>query len=328
MAAKVKGVKGAPDPSLDPYDDQDMDDMGVDQNMDWERPKGRFPIVPLVLVVLFIGGLTAIFGFNVFNIRDGVIFPPLRNLPVVGNLIPGPDPAVTYVYVNGYMVPEVPVQEPQAPEIDANIVALMAELEATRAELNQALALNEQFEETVTALQTYRDLITDFNQQREQFDYMVAMGDPNAFASFYEEMFPENAAQLFAQIRATQQVDRQFRNYARTYAEMNTDAAAEVFAIMLNQNPLLLVQIIETFNTVQRADVFNEMEAADVARITHLMEPDAVAEDLLPPVPIFDGPTPLVPVIAAPDPVPMTALVEMAGGDEEDAEDSDEEAEL
>jgi flagellar motility protein MotE (MotC chaperone) len=277
------------------------------------RNKRRLPILPIALILIIVGGLTAIFGFNVFNIRDRHIYPPLRGLPIVGNLIPGGE--VQTVYVDGELV-EVPAEAADAAGLEESVALLTAELEETSEALRLAETLNRQYEESISVLQRYRDLVTEYRENRARFDEMIAMGDPQAFAEFYETVEPDNAARLFAQIRANQQVDREFRRYAATYAEMNTDEAAAVFTILLTTNPGLLLDILATFNNIQRAEVFNEMEAADVAVITTLMAPDTIPADILPPVPLITGG----------EPIPVIPVADAAEEDEIDEDEEPEEA--
>ena len=302
MAARTRVT---PDPN-DQYDDQDQD---FDQDISGGRKsRKRTVIIPIVLVLVLVGGLTAILGFNVFNIRDQYIMPPLRNIPFVGNFIPeaaGFKYVYEYQYIDGEYV-EVAVAVAVEPElapaaIPEDVIALMEELEATRIALAQAQALNEQYAESVLVLQTYRDFITHYREQRQLFDEMVAMGDPDAFAAFYEEVDPDNAARLFTLIRARREVDREFRRFAATYAEMNTDEAASLFSLLLASNSELLINILLTFNTAQRAAIFNEMDSADVAVITILMEPYTDVMDVLPPVPLIDGTAMQVPLITLAD---------------------------
>lgn len=297
-------------------DDQDLDqDIDTDIETSEERPKRRKgPIIFVGFGLIVIGALVAILGFNVFEIRDQYIFPPLRSVPFVGQFIP----AGEYIYVDGELV-GIPVD---TAELEGVIYDLAAQLEAVREELAVAQTLNGQQAQTITVLQVYRDFITNYRENRQQFDEMIAMGDPGAFAEFYEQVEPENAARLFSHIRATREVDREFRRYAATYAEMNTDEAAAVFTLLLTQNPTLLLRIIETFNTARRAEVFNEMEASDVAIITILMEPDTMPEDILPPIQIIDGGATPIPVIT------MADAAEEDDEEEEEAEEEDDEDEV
>jgi len=271
-----------------------------DMNGNEVRKKSKAPIIIiLVLFLLIVGAAAAVFGLNIFNIRDGYIMPVLRDIPIVGNLIP--EPAQT-VYINGELV-EIPVAADTS-ELEALIAALTTELTETQAALSQAEALNSQFAETVSVLQTYRDIITEYRQNRQDFDEMIAMGDPPNFAAFYESVDPENAARLFAMITAQQQFDRAFRNFAATYSAMGADAA-ELFSIMLTSNPELLIDILTSFNTAQRTTVLTEMPPEEQAIITMLMAPDAVMADILPPIPVIGAPpAPPIPVIGAEVAVP------------------------
>lgn len=318
MAARTRRTPG---PDLDPDDDQDIDSGEQDGYLMDNRSKGsKAPIIIIIVVVLLIGGIAALLITNVGNIRDQRVLPLLRAIPFVGNIIPDGDVQYEYVYVDGELVAvRVEPDETVPAEEIGDIVALREELEAAQAALAQAQALNSQYEETVRTLQTYRDFITLYRERQQRFDEMIALGDPDAFAAFYEEVEPDNAARLFQQIRAVREVDREFRRYARTYTEMNTDEAAAVFTLLLTQNPGLLIRILETFNTDQRAEVFNEMEAQYVAIITIMMEPHTAPADILPPIPLIDG---------AAEPIPVVTATLADALEEEELADPEEDAEV
>ena len=277
--------------STDMTDDLNaIGDMDVKRDISGESAKRKLPIISVALSLLVVGGLTAVFGFNAFNIRDQHIWPFLREIPFVGGLIS--DEVTQGLYVDGQPM-EIPV--------DASVIALMAELEIAQTALIQAQALNEQYAETVGVLREYRDIITEYRENRQRFDQMVALGEQLAFTAFFESMDPENAANLYSQIQTAQQADREFRRYAATYREMSPENAAEVFAILLNTNPELLLEILHTFNNAQRAAVFSAMEASEVAVITILMAPDVNPVDILPSVPLIDGNVTPVPVVTVAD---------------------------
>jgi len=319
MAARTRAI----DPDLDPVDD-------IDEDLD-DKPRkrgGRKAALIIFFVFLFIliGGFVAIIALNLFGVRDEHIYPALRNVPFVGQFIPSQYYEIQLVYdeeSGEYVEVRVAVDPPVVEEVPVDVgpteevLELMAEIEALQAALSQAQSLNAQYEETVQVLATYRDFITEYRENRQRFDAQVALGDPNAFAEFYETVDPENAARLFSYIRATQQEERDFRRYASTYHTMNSSEAAEVFAILLATDAPLLVRILNTFNHLQRAETFNEMEPADVAVITRLMVPDTPVLELFPSIPVFAGPgapipqfTPDTPPAAAEEPAAEEEAVE------------------
>ena len=293
MAARTRSVR-APDP--DPIND--FDDIDQIADIGEGRRRRIFPIISIIFLLLLIGTLTAIMVFNLFNIRDQHIYPALRGVPLIRNIIPAAQVEYVYVYIDGEYVavavePVVEIPPVDVAEFYETIAALTADIETAQSALNQAQALNRQYEETVQVLQVYRDFITEYRLNRQRFDEMIARGDPAAFAEFFRTVDPDTAARLYERIRADQQEDRNFRRYAATYHNMNSSEAGEVFTILLATDPGLLVRILNTFNTVQRAEVFNEMEPADVAAITRLMVPAALATDILPEIPLIGGGTPI-----------------------------------
>ncbi|MCL2398205.1 MAG: hypothetical protein FWC91_00500 [Defluviitaleaceae bacterium] len=241
-----------------------------------DSPDGGVPVIPLLIGFVLIVALVAILVFNVFNIRDGILLPPFQGIPLVGNIATGGD---AYITVDGDVVIAA----------DSTIAEVMAEVEALRAQLNTATALNTQYEETIRAMSIYRDFITTYRTDRFRLDQAIASGDPVEFSLWYENMEPGNAAYLYQQIQIVQRVDREFRRFANTYSQMNPEDVAPVFTVLLNNNPDLLIRILQTFNNAQQAGIFAEMQYVDVARITMLLEPDADVTGILPNVVQLDN---------------------------------------
>jgi len=321
------------DQDVDQMDDLDQDIQDIDQDdAQGNRRKRRIPIIPITILLLVIGSLTAVFGFNVFNVRDGFIYPALSNIPFVGNLIPSTGEYTyeyEYVYQEGeWVLVAVPVPVPPAQEVPdedaADVEALLSEIEELRAALAQAEAINEESSRTIVAMRESHELITQYRHERELLEQTTALDNPDAFLAFFSTMDPDRAANIYAHIRATNQQDREFRRYASTYHRMDTGEAAEVFTLLLSMNPDLLIDILWTFNNDQRAEIFNEMEAEHVAIITILMEPDVDSIGVLPPIQMIGGAAaPPVPVFAAVADTPP-APTEPEAADDGDEEESEE----
>lgn len=47
------------------------------------KKKGKGKIIFLIILLLIVGAAVAVFGFNVFNLRDEYVYPVLREVPVV-----------------------------------------------------------------------------------------------------------------------------------------------------------------------------------------------------------------------------------------------------
>lgn len=324
------------DQDVDQYDDLDQDIQDIDQDDSQVKKRGRWkkPLILIVVLLVFVGSLTAVFGFNVLNVRDGFVYPALRGVPFVGSLVP---PAGDFVYEYEYVYEEgewhlvaVPVFVPYEPTPQEDVVdveALLLELEELRIALAQAEAINDESSRTIVAMRESHDFITYYRQSRAEFEEMIALGDQDAFLTFFSMVDPDRAANIYAHIRAANQLDRDFRRYASTYHRMDTGEAAEVFTLLLTMNPDLLIDILWTFNNDQRAEIFNEMEAEHVAIITILMEPDMDPTGILAPIQIIDAPiAPPVPVFAAvADAAPTPTEPEEDG--EEEAEDEESEME-
>lgn len=291
----------------------------VDDNSASKPKKKKWVIViPIILAFIFIGGLTAIFGFNVFNIRDGLIYPPLRVIPIVGNFIP--ESGELYIEVDGQQVAVQQVVD--VSELQAALEEKMAEVEQLRTELNRAEIIQRQYESDIAILRERQGRIDEYEQMRARFEVMIAEGDPNAFAEFFERVYPERAEAIFARIRFQTEADRAFRRYVNALIEMEPRDAGEVVSVFLVTDPELLIRKLRHMNPVQLAEIYSELEPAEAVIIMRLLEPDMEPPvGLLPPIPLIDNVSlPPPPVITIGTPAPAVQP------DYEDEEDEDEDA--
>jgi hypothetical protein len=90
---------------------------------------------------------------------------------------------------------------------------------------------------------------------------------------------------------------------------MDVESFAEFVPHMLNVNPGLLIQILQTKSTARLAAIYNELDEQPLAVITQLMLPTADAAMLLQDVPLI-APPPLI-VVPAPG-LPPAPVIEPA----------------
>ncbi|MCL1998138.1 MAG: hypothetical protein FWG65_05145 [Turicibacter sp.] len=267
-------------------------DKNADPSANVGKKKGKAGLIIFLAVLLvFVGGGVAIFAFNVFDLRDGQVFPLMRQIPFVGDFIPG-EQEYEYVEIDGVMV-AVPVAQPEEevePEDTEEVLQLRAEVEMLQAALNEAQTLNGEQATTIAGLASYQASITQYRDERDQFEEMIARSDPDAFATFFESVDPDRAAAIFAEILANREVDRVFRQFANTYATMDVGDLAELFTTLLPTNSDLVIAIYDTFNVARRAEVLAELPVEDRATITLLTEPTGIPiVPTLPEIPIIDG---------------------------------------
>jgi hypothetical protein len=131
------------------------------------------------------------------------------------------------------------------------------------------------------------------------------------------------------------QFNDDFRRYASTFSAMDANAAAKTLEGMLTTNPNLVIDILWSISTDNRAAILNELQNENprsASRIARLMEPERVELPVAtaPPLPI---PTPPPSAVIADEPIDGEEILESdeeaqdeveADTDETDADETDE----
>ena len=234
---------------------------------DEKKGGGIAKILTVVFISSFLGLVVAIaliLYFNLFNIRDRYVTGWVRNIPIVGTMLIPDEEEVTLAVDRG------------APRNE-----LIAEIERLEVALRQS---NERFDllnESVADLNSEVERLRIFeeerlvlNMEREEFDRLIAHGDPVNFAQFFENMDPENAEALYRELVVAQQMDREVRRFINTFSAMEDDDAAAIAEEMLARGDMrLVVRILSNLRAEQAGAILAAMEPENAAAVAIQMEP-------------------------------------------------------
>ena len=197
-------------------------------------------IIFIIIVVIPI----AIIGFNVGNIRDRYLRPGLERIPIINNLLPPLEEQIE----------EQPIDEKQQ-----TIDSLTAEIE----ELNKEIARLREFEQTQV----------EFRAEKEEFDRMIALNDPQAYANFYESISPENAEELYRQAINQEVTDKEFKDYIQTFETMKKDAATTILEELIITDMDLVITILDNLSSKKRSEILGAMDPQNAASCSRLLSP-------------------------------------------------------
>lgn len=228
-------------------------------------------IATLFIVVLWIAVVCVIIKLDIGGFGSGVVTPLLKDVPIVNKILPGvsltettnPDSYGGYSSLQEAVdkIKELEVEMEQIRTVsnskDADISRLVAE--------NQRLS---EFEEKQVEFQRIR---TEFYEE-----VIYAENGPGAeeYRKYYEEMNPETAEYLYKQVIIQEQESQKVQDYARAYSEIKPKEAAAIFDNMTD-NFDLVAKILRTMNAKSRGEILAQMNEANAARLTKIMDPDS-----------------------------------------------------
>jgi flagellar motility protein MotE (MotC chaperone) len=230
-----------------------------------ERPKKKKNrlALPLIAAATLVA-LAAVLHFNIFSLRDRFVYPLLRRVPIVQSFVPAEAAAS-----------QDPIYSMGPEELRSEVLKLKLQLEEAEAEIDRARSQSAGYLEQVKTLQAFEEQQVAFKQDKAAFDEMIALQDPDAFASYYERISPENAERLYPRAAGEAGQASQVKKYAQTFAQMDESSAAAALEQLIPTDMDLVVMVMGSLGADVAGEIFDQMSPANVAAITKRMAPVA-----------------------------------------------------
>ncbi len=226
-------------------EDLDLIDEDLDDETDEPKKKKGGCLLKLLIFLIIIAIPIALISFNVGNIRDKYLRPGLEKMPIVKNLLP-------------------PLEEEQQEE------EVVDEKQQTIDSLTKEI---EELNKEVTRLKEFEQAQLQFKAEKEEFDKMIALNDPKAYASFYESIAPENAEELYKQAINQEVTDKRFKDYIQTFETMKKDAVATILEELMVTDMDLVITILENLTSDKRSEILSAMDPKNAASCSKLLAP-------------------------------------------------------
>lgn len=264
----------------------ELEDIGIKERK--KEKKGGFPFVPVIVLLVIIGVIVAILGYDVFGARERWIMPYVRNAPLVGRFFPEPDEAAEEIDEGMYA-------SMTSDEISAIVSAFEQKIESLESELRIAGKKHEADESTIALLREMTDQMDAFRREKARFDEAIAKGDPVAYKDFFESVSPENAERLYTEAAETVKYNSEAKKIVNLFAEMDESAAAQTLEDLLLTNTDMVVGICKQLGPRTLALIMEEMTPPSRAALTRLMYPESPAYMSTQPAQGSPAPTPEAP---------------------------------
>jgi flagellar motility protein MotE (MotC chaperone) len=235
---------------------------------------GKLMVLILVLLII-ISIFSALIKFDVANIGSKYAYPLLKDIPVVNLILP--------------TKAEETISSEQSQIIEyafENVDEAVERLKVTETLLKDKEIEIEKLLEQVKLLQdenarlkVFEENQVKFDERKKEFDELVVLGegvpDIKQFRAFYEEIKPENAADIYEQVIIIDKYNEEVLNIASSYQQMKPSNAALILSKMTTSSSKMkmVVQILNNIDTEQRGAILSAMDTKVAARITEYMFP-------------------------------------------------------
>lgn len=239
-----------------------------------EEP-GGMPVflVTVIIVLVWIAILCVLIKLDVGGIGSGVLKPLLQNVPVVNKILPEePIPSD-----NGIVKDEYSGYTSVKEAVDQ-----IRRLERELADAQEKNLLHDdevaELRAEIQRLQNFENDQLEFERIKTEFyeEVVYAENGPGAeeYQKYYQSMDPATAEYLYKQVVQEEAASQLVKEYAEAYAAMKPKDAAAIFDTMTDDLNLV-AKILGAMGTDERGDILGQMDEANAARVTKIMDPEA-----------------------------------------------------
>lgn len=240
------------------------------QDMDKEEQGGGGRILTVLIIVLIVLIWLAIFAllikFDVGGLGSEILRPVLKDIPVINRILPDVSEEQE-AYENAYPYKNLGEAVEYIKKLEEEVDKLIEE----NSDYASRLA---EMQKELDSLRHYEEEQEAFAELREKFDNEVVYNDKasstDEYIKWYESMYPNNAANIYAELLERQMIEDNIQLYADYLAGMEPGDAADILSEMTS-NIDLVCRLLDCMKKSQVSDIISNMESLFAARIVNRM---------------------------------------------------------
>lgn len=221
-------------------------------------------LIVIVIVLIWLGVFIVLVKADVGGFGSNVLAPVLQDVPVINKILPegsASDRTDDYDYT--------------LDEAIDKIKELEMELDSQSSTNGVDSSYIEQLEAEIERLQEFEDQQDEFAEQKKEFDEEVVYTD-NApdieeYQKYYEQIDPDNAAEIYRQVVEEEQYNEKVEAAAKRYAEMEPSSAAAILDQMTSADLDMVCSILDSMDSEQSGLILAAMDSNVAAKITKRM---------------------------------------------------------
>lgn len=244
------------------------DELDLEKKDDEEKGNGFVSfLLALVIIVIWLVIFALLIKMDVGGIGS-MLRPVLKNVPVVNKVLPEMSDE-ELMEETGYKYKSLAEAIDRIKELEAEVADYQNNNNSSSDQISQLQA-------EIARLKVYEDNQEDFLKQKEEFDKQVVFNDNapaiSEYKSWYESIYPDNAAKIYKEVTERLQFSQQVQDWATTYSKMDSDKAAAVLEEMTG-DAYVVTRILMCMTPKQRAAILQEMDPVYAAKLTAIMFP-------------------------------------------------------
>lgn len=241
-----------------------MQDTGKDEKGGSGRVLTTLIVILIVLIWLAIFAL--LIKFDVGGLGSEVLRPVLKDIPVINRILPDVSEEQE-AYENAYPFKNLGEATEYIKELEEKVDKLIEEN-------SDYASRQEEMQKEIDSLRHYEEEQEAFAELRKQFDSEVVYNDKapstKEYIKWYEAMYPNNAANIYADLLEKQMIEDNIQLYADYLAGMDAGDAADILSEMTSDIDLVC-KLLGCMKKSQVSDIISNMDRLFAARIIDRM---------------------------------------------------------
>ncbi len=224
-------------------------------NTGLERPnKSRGSRVVVLIVILIV---VIAMGVSVFVFREPIL-GFARKIPVINKIVP----------VGETVVKELTMEELVEinKDYEKDLERLTKDIELLETNYKELQSRNE-------ILQKYEDQYLDFISQKEEWDTEIASQNPELYISYYEEIYPETAGEIYKILKGDILLTNEQQATIKAVQKMDQEQAAKALEVLLSTDRELVKIIMGNMKGDERSVILDNMKSESAATVIKLILP-------------------------------------------------------
>lgn len=221
-------------------------------------------LIVIVIVLIWLGVFIVLVKADVGGFGSNVLAPVLQDVPVINKILPegsASDRTDDYDYT--------------LDEAIDRIKELEMELDSQSSTNGVDSSYIAQLEAEIERLQEFEAQQDEFAEQKKEFDEEVVYTD-NApdieeYQKYYEQIDPDNAAEIYRQVVEEEQYNEKVEAAAKRYAEMEPSSAAAILDQMTSADLDMVCSILDSMDSEQSGLILAALDSNVAAKITKRM---------------------------------------------------------
>lgn len=220
-------------------------------------------LIVLLIIIIWLAVFAVLIKADVGGFGSNVLTPILKDVPVLNRILPG----ASYEDNSGESYRTLDEAMARIKELEEELAAVHTSGSANSDYISQLESEN-------VRLKEFEKKQKDFEERVKEFDKNVVFNDkaPDIaeYKAYYEEIAPDNAAEIYRQVVEQQQADQNIIAQAERYAAMDPAKAASILEVMTGDLDLVS-DILSTMESDVSAEILQEMSPEYAAKITKKM---------------------------------------------------------